>query len=105
MRVIAMHIALPTTASSVALAPFAFSRDTSSSVRDTSTVKNSVTCGAVKALATIAAAVALRTPLIGIRVSRACDTGAAVREFCTSSRVITPPSPVPATSSRFTPRS
>ncbi len=36
----------------------------------TSTVMNSVTCGAVKALRTIAAAVCLRTPLIGVRCSR-----------------------------------
>ena len=35
-----------------------------------STVMNSVTCGAVNAELTIAAAVCLRTPLIGMRVSR-----------------------------------
>jgi hypothetical protein len=35
----------------------------------TSTVMNSVTCGAVNAEATIAAAMCLRTPLTGMRVS------------------------------------
>ena len=44
-------------------------------MRVTSTVRNSVTCGAVKALATIAAAVCLRTPLIGIRCSPPTATG------------------------------
>ena len=44
------------------------SRATSSTVSDTSQVTHSVTCGAVNAELTIAAAVALRTPLIGIRV-------------------------------------
>lgn len=47
------------------------SSSTSFIVRVTSTVTNSVTCGAVNAEPIIAAAVALRTPLIGIRVSRA----------------------------------
>ena len=41
----------------------------SSIIGVTSTVMNSVTCGAVNAEATMAAAVCLRTPLIGMRVS------------------------------------
>ena len=41
----------------------------------TSTVTNSVTCGAVNALAVIAAAVALRTPLMGTRRSSAVGAG------------------------------
>ena len=45
------------------------SRSTNSIVLVTSTVIHSVTCGAVKAEPTIAAAVTLRTPLIGVRVS------------------------------------
>ena len=44
-------------------------RSTSSIVAVTSMVTHSVTCGAVKAERTIAWAVALRTPLIGSRVS------------------------------------
>ncbi len=43
----------------------------SSTVGVTSIVRNSVTCGAVNALRTMASAVALRMPLIGVRVSRA----------------------------------
>ena len=43
---------------------------TSSIVGVTSTVRNVVTCGAVKALRTIACAVCLRTPRIGVRVVR-----------------------------------
>ncbi len=56
-----------------------FSSSTSFIVRVTSTVTNSVTCGAVNAEPTIAAAVALRTPLTGMRVSRteSYDAGAA----------------------------
>ena len=88
----------------------------------TSTVRNSVTCGAVNALRTIAAAVCLRTPVIGMRVSRGgcCrrPTSAAARRRAgtrrptpcgpghartstsdaaasTSSRVMSPRSPVP----------
>jgi hypothetical protein len=47
-------------------------RASSSSSSDsvTSTVRNSVACGAVKALRTMASAVRFRTPAIGIRVSR-----------------------------------
>lgn len=47
---------------------FSFSRN--SIIGVTSMVRNSVTCGAVYALCTIAAAVILRTPLIGTRRSR-----------------------------------
>ncbi len=47
------------------------SSSTSFIVRVMSKVTNSVTCGAVKAEPTIAAAVAFRTPLMGTRVSRA----------------------------------
>ena len=82
-----------------------------------------MTCGAVKALGTMAAAVNLRTPLIGVRVSRAPGAGGRVcgstpasswaaagrspppTKFRTSSRVISPRSPVPVTASRSTPRS
>ncbi len=107
----------------------AASRVRSAIIRVTSTVRNSVTCGAVKALATIAAAVCLRTPLIGIRCSRpsvpvsatgkrttvpasaassdGVRAGAAipVRAASTSARVMTPPAPVPVTVVRSTPRS
>ncbi len=69
------------------------SRSTSLIVRVTSTVMNSVTCGAVNAEPTMACAVILRTPLIGVRTSRSpivAKTGAmyAVEP--------TPPSPAPA---------
>jgi hypothetical protein len=73
-----------------------------------------VTCGAVKALATIAAAVCLRTPLTGMRCSPAVAAGAgrssvtdagAAAACCTSARVITPPSPLPVSTVRSTPRS
>ena len=77
--------------------------------RVTSQVTHSVTCGAVKADCTMASAVALRTPLIGIRVSRRMPprrrerpgpaaAGSAARRRrgrFTSSRVITPPGPLP----------
>ena len=53
----------------------AATRSRSSIVAVTSTVTNSVTCGAVNADATIAAAVCLRTPLIGMRVSRRVGRG------------------------------
>ena len=46
------------------------SRATASIVAPTSTCRNSVTCGAVNALAATAAAVCLRTPRIGMRSSR-----------------------------------
>ena len=48
----------------------AATRSRSRMVSVMSTVSHSVTCGAVNALATIAAAVCLRTPLIGMRRSR-----------------------------------
>ncbi len=96
----------------------------SSIVAVTSIVRNSVTCGAVNALRTIAAAVCLRTPLIGMRVSAgrsapACavavrsvasspvSAGASVPDAAasTSARVMSPRSPVPVTSARSIPRS
>src|SRR5579864_6484202 len=89
--------------------------------------RNSVTCGAVKALRATAAAVCLRTPRIGMRSSRATavtganpagtvpvsagpvSAGPAVTgplaAACTSSRVIEPPGPVPDSRARSTPRS
>lgn len=104
-----------------------FSSATSFIVRVTSTVTNSVTCGAVKALPTIACAIALRTPLMGMRVSRAetvasalstaavtgsaAGTGAGAAASagaaaaCTSSRVMMPSLPVGTTLARSTPRS
>ncbi len=102
------------------------SSSTSFMVRVTSTVTNSVTCGAVNAEPTIAWAVALRTPLIGTRVSRAVSyeaagagaaaagvstgAGAAVgaggaTAACTSSRVMMPSGPDGITVARSTPRS
>ncbi len=99
-----------------------FSSSTSFIVRVTSTVTNSVTCGAVNAEPTIAAAVALRTPFTGTRVSRDVSyvaegargaTGAAgatgvaacagAAAACTSSRVITPSGPDGVTVARSTP--
>src|SRR5690606_24427932 len=91
----------------------------------TSTVWNTVTCGAVNALVTIASAVRLRTDFTGTRVWRpsgvtAPDASqgwsssayvasgcACARSWwaCTSSRVTMPPGPVPATLARSTPRS
>ena len=80
---------------------------TSSIVAVTSASTHTVTCGAVNADCTIAAAVALRTPLIGMRRSSATTAGGApsrprvvgAAARCaapsTSSRVITPPVPVP----------
>src|SRR5690606_27663673 len=72
-----------------------------------STVRNSVTCGAVNALRTIASAVALRTPLTGTRRSDR-PAGAAADVFplaaaSTSSRVITPLAPEPVIERRSTP--
>ncbi len=83
----------------------ALSLSTSRTERVTSTVTNSVTCGAVKALADIAAAVALRTPLTGIRVVSASFTTAGGPSACrsTSSRVTV--SPDALTSARSTPSS
>ena len=87
----------------------ALSRSSAFIVRVTSTVRNSVTCGAVNALATMFSAVSLRTPLIGMRCSRSgpkrrgrrAATPLAWagprrrRAACTSSRVIEPCGPVP----------
>ncbi|CAM5305467.1 hypothetical protein SGRI78S_06740 [Streptomyces griseus subsp. griseus] len=100
---------------------------TSFIVRVTSTVTNSVTCGAVNALPTIACAMALRTPLTGMRVSRAesepttaagasgavCAGAGAVAGAVeagaaaawTSSRVMMPSLPVGTTVARSMPRS
>jgi hypothetical protein len=74
-----------------------------------------VTCGAVNALVTMAAAICLRTPRTGILSSRpvpapfeTTDTERTVvspAARCTSSRVTEPPGPVPASSARLTPRS
>ena len=73
VRPAAMQSAFATTVSGVTRCP-ANARSSrmprsSSIVAVTSIVRNSVTCGAVNALRTIAAAVCLRTPLIGMRVS------------------------------------
>ena len=98
----------------------AFSRSTSSIVAETSMVTHSVTCGAVNADSTMAFAVALRTPLIGIRLSRNLAGQRSVGDepwldppgprtasdaSTTSSRVITPPGPLPRSAFRSTPRS
>ena len=97
----------------------ALSRSSRSIVAETSQVTHSLTCGAVNADATIAWAVALRTPLIGMRVScpEPCrqaqgassrlrpHIGFGARCAVTSSRVITPPGPLPVSSRRSTPRS
>src|SRR6188472_582077 len=89
-----------------------FSRATSCIAAVTSTVIHSVTCGLVNADWLIAAAIILRTPLIGSRVSRSrgasyegapagaeTDDAAAVPEplaaAWTSSRVIEPDGPEP----------
>ena len=82
----------------------------------TSTVTHSVTWGAVNADDTIACAVILRTPLIGVRVSRSpgarCGVGvgalnstASAAARSTSPLVTMPPSPVARTAPRSTPRS
>jgi hypothetical protein len=88
------------------------SRSSARTDRVTSTVRNSVTCGAVNALATMFSAVSFRTPLTGIRVSppaAAGTTGAltagAATAACTSSRVIEPCGPLPTRTARSTPRS
>ena len=101
----------------------ALSRSTSCIVAVTSTVIHSVTCGLVKADWLIAAAIILRTPLTGSRVSRspgAAVTAAGATEVaagvapgaaapveapCTSSRVIEPEGPEPVRVVRSTPRS
>ena len=81
-----------------------------------------MTCGAVNALDTMAAAMCLRTPRTGMRSSppgtvgevavrdpfpdwaeRACVSAVAAR--CTSSRVIEPSGPLPASVARLMPRS
>ena len=81
-----------------------------------------MTCGAVNALDTMAAAMCLRTPRTGMRSSppgtvgevavrdpfpdwaeRACVSAVAAR--CTSSRVIEPSGPLPASAARLMPRS
>src|SRR5690606_31224835 len=87
----------------------------------TSTVRNSVTCGAVYALATMACAVALRTPRMGTRRSRVAGSTAGCAALAapvaaggvevpsaarsTSSRVITSPWAAPGTVRRSTPSS
>ena len=90
----------------------ALSRGSSSIEAVMSKVMNSVTCGAVNALSTIACAVALRTPLTGTRRSRvvgsyagAAATGGASATPSTSARVIVPPGPLPVSCARSTPRS
>ena len=74
LRLTASSSALATNSSGVTFTPAnsgsACSRVRSSIVGVMSSVRNSVTCGALKALPTIAAAVILRTPLIGMRCSR-----------------------------------
>ena len=101
-------------------------RRTAAIVSVTSTCRNSVTCGAVNALDTMAAAMCLRTPRTGMRSSPR-GLASAVRwparapfsttEYpertgvpvaaarCTSSRVIEPSGPLPASSARLMPRS
>ena len=99
-------------------------RRTAAIVSDTSTCRNSVTCGAVNALDTMAAAMCLRTPRTGMRSSlpglaavgkvavrtpfskmaeRTCVSVDAAR--CTSFLVIEPSGPLPASSARLMPRS
>ena len=83
-----------------------FSRRTYSMVRVASTSTKMLTCGAVNALVTIAFAIALRTPLTGMRSSRSL-LGAGVLKFLntlawvaaavTSSRVTSPAKPVART--------
>ena len=101
-------------------------RRTAAIVSVTSTCRNSVTCGAVNALDTMAAAMCLRTPRTGMRSSPpGLETVAGwtvrapfskteypertgvpvVAARCTSSRVIEPSGPLPASSARLMPRS
>src|SRR5207247_2721909 len=106
------------------------SRSTAAIMAVTSTCRNSVTCGAVKALALTAAAVCFRTPRTATRSSRGPDAAAvqadtvagatagvadgaagaagvagAATAACTSARVMVPSGPVPASPARSTPRS
>ena len=100
-------------------------RRTAAIVSVTSTCRNSVTCGAVNALDTMAAAMYLRTPRTGMRSSppRRAAVGkvavllpfppiSAERTWlsadaarCTSSLVIEPSGPLPASSAKLMPRS
>ena len=99
-------------------------RRTAAIVSVTSTCRNSVTCGAVNALDTMAAAMCLRTPRIAMRSSMPglgtaaeaairtpfSETAERIRVSvpaarCTSSLVIEPSGPLPASSARLTPRS
>ena len=101
-------------------------RRTAAIVSVTSTWRNSVTCGAVNALDTMAAAMCLRTPRTGMRssprglasvVRRQALAPFSTTEYpertgvpvaaarCTSSRVIEPAGPLPASSARLMPRS
>jgi hypothetical protein len=91
------------------------SRSIARIVRVMSTVRNTVTCGAVNADATMFSAVSLRTPLTGMRCSRSpagiATTGATAEAAppfwadSTSSRVIEPSGPDPVSVPRSTPRS
>ena len=83
-----------------------FKRFTYSMVRVASTSTKMLTCGAVKADLTMALAIALRTPLTGMRSSRSFGASGVVRFRKTlawvapakiSSRVISPPIPEPRT--------
>ena len=91
-----------------------FSRATNSIVRVASTSTNTDTCGAVNAESTMPLAMALRTPLTGIRSSRSPDHSGVSRFLktlacfaapTTSSRVTSPATPVPSTCVRSTSRS
>ena len=107
LRATASSSALATNSSGVTLTPansgsFA-TRWRSSIVGVMSRVMNSVTCGAVNALPTIASAVSLRTPLTGTRRSRVAGSYDAAgasgvageAAASTSVRVTAPPVPVP----------
>ena len=89
-------------------------RLTYSMVRVASTSTKMLTWGAVNALLTMAFAIALRTPLTGMRSSRSDGACGVVRflnteawdaEPTTSSRVISPCTPVPVTLASSTPSS
>ena len=101
-------------------------RRTAAIVSVTSTCRNSVTCGAVNALDTMAAAMCLRTPRIAMRSSMPglgtaaeaairtpfSETAYPERTGCQQSRhaarqsrVIEPSGPLPASSARLMPRS
>ena len=118
LRRIAQIIALAMIRSGVTLTPAksveTLRRLTYSIVRVASTSTKMLTCGAVNALETIALAIALRTPFTGIRSSRSLGAAGVVRFLktfawvappTTSSRVISPPTPVPFTLARSTLRS